>query len=371
MADEQYKWLNRDAAERLLRGEPLEAVDADTRAAADRLTGALGALTAPTSDVPSVDAELPGEEAALAAFRKARAEREGEAAVLTGHDATRVTAQSADVGLVRLGRRAPEARRARWGRTVRLGLAAALTAGMLGGVAVATGTGALPAGLPVPFRDDRPEPAPSVSDAETPDRLVGSPSPEGPAGRSAGEPSPEDTPGGPADKGAKDDTAKGGDAAAKPGSQDSGNAGQSAGGGWRTSVLAACRDVRAGKDLDSGRKRGLEDAAGGKAKVKKYCDAVLSGPGDSDATGTGKGTPDDVPGGGDDGDDGAHSGPDKGTKDKGRPDWGSDGDSPGTVPGGNNPRGHGGLAVPTPRRHLPGSAPPSPICTALGATAAT
>ena len=70
MADEQYRWLDRDAAERLLRGEPLEAVDAGTRDQVDRLAEALGALAAEprlSSD------ELPGEAAALAAFRKARA----------------------------------------------------------------------------------------------------------------------------------------------------------------------------------------------------------------------------------------------------------------------------------------------------------
>jgi hypothetical protein len=37
MADEQYRWLDRDTAERLLRGESLEAVDRPTRDQADRL----------------------------------------------------------------------------------------------------------------------------------------------------------------------------------------------------------------------------------------------------------------------------------------------------------------------------------------------
>lgn len=77
MADEQDKWLDRDAAERLLRGEPLEAVDADTQGRAKRLADVLGALApepAPTS------AELPGEAVALAAFQRARADRQGEVA---------------------------------------------------------------------------------------------------------------------------------------------------------------------------------------------------------------------------------------------------------------------------------------------------
>lgn len=75
MADEQYRWLNRDAAERLLRGESLEAVDADTRARADRLAEALGALSAEFAPVSPQSPELPGEEAALAAFRMARTAR--------------------------------------------------------------------------------------------------------------------------------------------------------------------------------------------------------------------------------------------------------------------------------------------------------
>lgn len=72
MADERYRWLDLETAERLLRGESLEAVDEAARDQAERLAKTLDALTvepAPTSD------GLPGEEAALAAFRKVRAER--------------------------------------------------------------------------------------------------------------------------------------------------------------------------------------------------------------------------------------------------------------------------------------------------------
>ncbi|MEU7253325.1 hypothetical protein AB0A87_35185, partial [Streptomyces sp. NPDC045251] len=77
MADEQDRWLDRETAEILLRGESLEAVDPAARDRAERLAEALGALTAPP--VPASE-ELPGEAAALAAFRKARAERADEAA---------------------------------------------------------------------------------------------------------------------------------------------------------------------------------------------------------------------------------------------------------------------------------------------------
>ncbi|MER6694839.1 hypothetical protein ABT329_38990, partial [Streptomyces minutiscleroticus] len=81
MADEQDKWLNREAAERLLRGEPLECADAAVRARADRLAGTLRALAAGT---PPTGPELPGEAAAVAAFRQARTgAAEGRYEVLT------------------------------------------------------------------------------------------------------------------------------------------------------------------------------------------------------------------------------------------------------------------------------------------------
>ncbi|MGW4274048.1 extensin, partial [Streptomyces seoulensis] len=76
MADEQYRWLDRDTAERLLRGEPLDTVDPAVRDQAERLARALNALAAdPYADAPQAAAELPGEAAALAAFRKATADR--------------------------------------------------------------------------------------------------------------------------------------------------------------------------------------------------------------------------------------------------------------------------------------------------------
>ncbi|MFC1263494.1 hypothetical protein ACFBEZ_32430, partial [Streptomyces sp. CC302I] len=62
MADEQDRWLDRETAEILLRGESLEAVDPAARDRAERLAEALGALAAapaPTSE------EMPGEAAAL------------------------------------------------------------------------------------------------------------------------------------------------------------------------------------------------------------------------------------------------------------------------------------------------------------------
>lgn len=184
MADEHYKWLDREAAERLLRGEPLEAVAGDDLRQAERLSAALHALTGLRS---GPEGELPGEDVALKAFREARAVSAMDAAV------TRSTPGPAAFEPVRHGRhragagvpagpagpgrgRAGESRGPRWGRPVRFGLAAAVAACMVGGVAVAAGTGVLPS----PFGGGRqePNPATTVSSAASPDRPLASPSPD-------------------------------------------------------------------------------------------------------------------------------------------------------------------------------------------------
>ncbi|MFD5076037.1 hypothetical protein [Streptomyces sp. NPDC058371] len=268
MADEQYKWLDRDAAERLLRGEPLEAVDADARKQADRLAEALGTLAA---EAALSSAELPGEAAALAAFRGARTGRDGEEAFLGRRGRTRSAAHSGDAGLIRLGRSGPGGRRAHWGRPVRIGLAAALAAGMIGGVAVAAGTGA----LPTPFRDHAPTPGTSVSAAVTSEQPLLSPSPGATAEGGVGAPTPDGTTNGPTAGGSASDEAEdGGVASGRPGASGRGKSGRY--GKWR-GLLSSCRDFRRGKELDRERRRALEDAAQGSSRVRKYCEAVLGG----------------------------------------------------------------------------------------------
>ncbi|MDQ1036566.1 hypothetical protein QFZ75_002982 [Streptomyces sp. V3I8] len=291
------RWLDRDTAERLLRGEPLETADAGVRAQADRLSGAFDALIATTAGTPSADTELPGEEAALAAFRTARTGRDGKAAGQaeptgqagragqygrTGqpdrgpHARTNTVAlprtpapgTSLDAGLVRLGgpgreRRVPSL----WGRPVRYGLAAALAAGMIGGVAAAATAGVLA------FGGEEPESGASATAAVTPDRPSRTPSPAGTDGddpRSGGAGAP--TAGGAAPSaGAEDDTDPG--TGTQPGSEDSGRAGRP---GQRSAGLAAaCRDHRDGEDLAPGRRRTLEDAAHGAAQVDEYCKGLL------------------------------------------------------------------------------------------------
>lgn len=191
MADEQYRWLDRETAERLLRGESLEAVDAADRDQAERLAKTLEALTA---EPPLTSAELPGEAAALAAFRAAREGRDNTSATV-GDGPGRTAPEAADVGLVRLGRPARAARRPRWARPVRLGLAAALAVGMVGGIGVAAGTGVLPTpfdrneparpaatvSAPVPTENPLISPSPRAGDEEEPTPDGGSEPPPPPA----------------------------------------------------------------------------------------------------------------------------------------------------------------------------------------------
>ncbi|MER5751735.1 hypothetical protein [Streptomyces sp. NPDC002088] len=263
MADEQYRWLDRETAERLLRGEPLDnAVDATARDRAERLAGTLGALSAATPPLSS--AELPGEAAALAAFRAARTARGAERSA-AGHRAHARTSYSVDAGLVRLGRPAPVADRPRWGRPVRLGLSAALAVGMVGGVAVAAGTGV----LPTPFGGVEPGPAASVSAAASPDRPLVSPAPYGTAGGATGPATPDST------GSAGRDTARGTNGGAGAEGSDSGDrAGTGTGSSW-SGATAACQDVRAGRDLGAERRRALEGVAGGSTRVWKYCKGIL------------------------------------------------------------------------------------------------
>ncbi|HET9380854.1 MAG TPA: hypothetical protein VFP69_08490 [Streptomyces sp.] len=260
MADERYRWLDRETAERLLSGEPLEAVDAAACEQAEQLADTLGALSA---TAPLSCEELPGEAGALAAFRKMHAEREAGIAPVGG--------PAEDAGPVLLGRRGAGERR-RWGRPARLGLAAALAAGMLGGVAVAAGTGA----LPLPFRPDEPEPGTSVSVDETTEPLV-TPPPDG-SSHDDGRTGSPDGPSG------KDDDGRGED--------DDPDGTASGGSAWEQArqLAAACRDVRDGNELDAERRHALESAAGGAAKVWKYCESVLAGSEDEDGPGTGHGT---------------------------------------------------------------------------------
>lgn len=290
MADQRDEWLDQEAAERLLRGEPVDPAGVDARHQALLLAGLLddAAARGPVTE------PLRGEDAALAAFRKAR---DGGAAEL--------------LPTVRL---APEAGPVSWARSVRWGLAASLAGLAVGGVAVAAGTGV----LPTPFGDPRPAPASSVSGAATPGPITSEPpagrlrSPDGPSPVSPpSSPGTPAVPGGAGTPGAGDGAGSGpGDASAAP------HDGRTEGTGsrdWYSKTVEACRDHRNGT-LDEERKRKLEAAAQGADRVKRFCDRMLSADGGGED-------------GGDDGDGGdGGQGGDDGEQD----DDGEDGDGSGS-----------------------------------------
>jgi hypothetical protein len=330
MADEDYEWLDREAAERLLSGEPVDGTDHHARAQAAQLAKALAALAADDragSVVPAdVSPELPGEAAALAAFREARGPAARPASTRVGAGET-----------VRIGRESEPARPARWARPVRYSLAAVLAGCMIGGVAVAAGTGVLPS----PFGDrDRPGPAASASPLASPEPLA-SPSgggseapdvepddvtttPEGSSREPGGSKPPQGTEG---SGSTSKDTADG--TTTRPGG--SGDAGrEDEAKGWYRKVVTACRDYRSG-DLQGDKRRRLEEAAKGPQRVTEFCGRVLDGSGSdrehSGGNGNGNGNTGGGTGGGGSDDDGG--------KDDDKSD-GSDRD------GGNDHEGNGG-----------------------------
>ncbi|WP_405692821.1 hypothetical protein [Streptomyces sp. NBC_01185] len=304
MADEQHEWLDADVAEKLLRGEPVGPVDDHAGTEARRLEAALLALRT----VSPPDGELPGEKAVLAAFREARGAGRAGAASPAGH-----TGQQDVLRTVRIGASpAAPLRRPRWTRPVRYGLAVSLVGCALGGVAVAGGTGVLPA----PFGGHgSPVPASSVSAAASPEEL-GAEEPD------AGEPSPlpSVTPGVPRPPRASEvpvPPGGGTDGSDGPAGQTDGGADREGedreGGGteggtdgreapgrnpaevYRKSVKA-CRGHRA-DSLSRDEERRLLELARGEANLDRFCDRLL-GADDRDG-GSGQDGPDDGKGDGD------------------------------------------------------------------------
>ncbi|MET8683935.1 hypothetical protein ABZV77_06930 [Streptomyces sp. NPDC004732] len=384
MADEQHKWLDRDAAERLLRGEPLEGIDSAARAQAERLARALSALDrvgepgelgepgvagvpgaaghspqatheatheaahaaaheADRDDAQAVpgavaargtgtgtgtgSGELPGEAAALAAFRAVRAGGAGVARGGSSRTAPYATpaheaAAGETVRLGRAGNRPPS----RWGRPVRFGVAAALAGCMIGGVAVAAGTGVLPS----PFgKHSSPGPAVSASSGATPEEPTASPT-EG-----AHEPSedlspdetttPDEEPSSREPASSPPPEAEAGDERTRVPQQPTGDKKPPRGDEakrWYRKAVAACRAYRSG-ELQGEKRRRLEEAAKGPARVEEFCGRILGGSGNGGQHGGGQGGGDGH--GGDDGDGGGDG--DNGSG--GEEDGGSGGDAGG------------------------------------------
>lgn len=303
MADERNRWLDRAAADRLLRGEPAEpvgpAADPRARIEAARLRAALDALAA-SAEPPSAGAELPGEAAAMAAFRAARPA--GAPGAVRSRAALPDTT---DEPLIDLGSRAA-ARAPRRARTVSFGLAAALASVAVGGLAAAAG-----AGLLERSRHDSAGPGPAMSvsadENRAPDTASGAPAP-----------APKLTPAPPTDgahatapsgaaqsPGADGRTAAGTgtDAGTSSGTSATGGSGKDAQGGQsgvggkdgiqetfgtgdaakerereqnRLKAVDLCEEYRAGR-LDGDRRERLARLANGITRIPDYCKTVLDG----------------------------------------------------------------------------------------------
>ncbi|WP_405856905.1 hypothetical protein OG361_24860 [Streptomyces sp. NBC_00090] len=286
MADERYQWLDQEAAERLLRGEPVDALDDPARSEVRRLAEALESARKHAT-VPGPRAaraggvELPGEAAALAAFRRATAERAALAAAAAPHGTLRTDhgdrTDLAELGRVRLAPVTAPARR--WGRSVRYGLAAAVAAVTVGGVAVAAGTGVLPL--------VGPEPASSVTAVESPDPIVSGSVQKDPLSPS---PAPDDTdPGSSPSPGVSSSpsspvspsltspptgrhTPEPGRTTPTPGGSKSVDGGTA----LREKALNACRDFRSGRLDEAGRRQLTSNLRSGET-LRRYCDRILSG----------------------------------------------------------------------------------------------
>ncbi|MFF4264207.1 hypothetical protein ACFY7Y_34050 [Streptomyces virginiae] len=304
MADERNRWLDEAAAEELLRGEPVEpvgpAADQRARNEAARLRAALDALGGVNAPLPA-GGELPGEAAAVAAFRAAR----GGARPVAAPDVTALSEEP----LIDLGRvvavPAPRRRRA-----VSFGLAAALASVAVGGLAAAAGAGLLdgsrhdsagpgpamsvsagedPApgiGSGAPSASSKPTPTPQpYGSNSTP--ATGATQPPGPDGRTA-------TPG----TGAGAGTSSGSSATAGAGKDVQGGSGATGGiggkdidrdtfGGGTTGgkdrdrdgdtllkVADLCTEFKAGR-LDEARRERLSRLANGLTRIPDYCKSVL------------------------------------------------------------------------------------------------
>jgi hypothetical protein len=291
MPDEHDRWLDRETAERLLRGERLGAEDPGPARDLARMLDSLSA--GPAGPAADSTAGAAGEDAAVAAFRSARAARPvravRDARLATGADAPDTPGAARPVrDLTRRGRAAARHR---------FVLTAALVTGVVGGgVAIGGGlhgfvsgdgapAGSVATGVPLPTGTSTPVPLGSESPAAgLPGGVLSGitggvgvrPSPGGEDRGSSDDTGHEDAPGaaGPGD--GKDDEDGAGNG---PGSPDGRSAER--GHGKRESLREACRDHLAGRPLTAEQRRRLE-AAAGSAGVAAYC-AGQTGDGDGEA----------------------------------------------------------------------------------------
>ncbi|MFC8827195.1 hypothetical protein ACFT9I_17855 [Streptomyces sp. NPDC057137] len=340
MAHERETWLDRGVAELLLRGRPVETADVHAQAQADRLARVLEEAADDAYDVYAGSAELPGEAAALAAFRQSVGTTAGTTVGTPGRTASRswdadARAGGDGIGTVRLDPERGGVRLPSFGRPLRLGLAAAVAGCALSGVAAGAGFLYAPSAGESP-----PRPANSLSDALTPEPLVS----ESPSSSLDPPPLPADTEGGadsvaPGASGA--DTGAGGPKNTKK-SQATGNGWRSGDGEkWYVKLVQACNEYRSGKIAPS-KKELLEDAAKGPQGVTRLCNQLLSGDPDGDGHHDGaQGNGGNGNGGGDGGSTGGGGGdgPQSGGPIEGGP---AEGGTPGDTGGGTDGGSSGG-----------------------------
>ncbi|MCG0288131.1 hypothetical protein [Streptomyces sp. PSAA01] len=332
--DHRYSWLDDSAAERLLRGEPVEgqpgAPDGrgdESYAEAERLAAVLSAVAgAGRPAAPSDASALPGEEAAMAAFRAARVAVEAEAEAVAEPEVARRPQR-----IRKLRERQPRLR-----RPLRAGMIAMVAGCALSGFAAAAGV------LPTPFGPSHHTPGPSVSMSDA-----------GPGGESAHPEISEDGgttapgPSGSSDNDASDagsNGTQGGTVTSGPEGGDTGKDGKTKGPsskgkhgtpGWALRICPRYLTAElTGVDLDKKSLKKLTEAAGSESAIHGYCTQILA----DDKTGAprsddGGENPDN--GGGDSGSD---SGPDGGGN--GGSDGPGSGDSGG--PGGGDAGGDSG-----------------------------
>ncbi|WP_055546840.1 hypothetical protein [Streptomyces sp. NBRC 110028] len=299
--DHRYSWLDDKAAERLLRGEPVEGRhgtpdDRSDRphAEAERLAAVLGAVAQlarrPDGAAPGGTAPLPGEEAAVAAFRAARAKPTVvpmSAEDQVGAELTRI-ARSGEPAA------APAGRRTGWRgmrRPLRAGMVAAVAACTLSGFAVAAAAGVLPFG----HGDGTPGPGASVSDtgpgggeSARPEISGGggsSTSPDGTGGGTSEGPQGRGVPGGDEGHG-KDKRGKHGKHGKRDGRGDQGKGEKGVPGAWKTGTgqgkgngqraRGACRrylaaEAGTGPAVGKNALNKLTRAAGSRSGIHDYC----------------------------------------------------------------------------------------------------
>ncbi|MBI0316513.1 hypothetical protein, partial [Streptomyces javensis] len=281
--DHRYSWLDDKAAERLLRGEPVEgqpgAPDGrsdQSYADAERLAAVLSAAAgAGRTAAPSDASALPGEEAAVAAFRAARVEVDAEAGAGSVAEVAEMDMARRPLRIRRFRERQPRLR-----RPLRAGMVAVVAGCALSGFAVAAAAGV----LPTPFGQSDHTPGPSVSMSDG-----------GPGGDSAHPEISEDggttTPGpsGSGDNDASDvgsNGAQGGTAPADPEDGGKGKNGKSKGSSkgepgvpkWALRVCPRYLDSETGvgADLDKKSLKKLTKAAGGASAIHGYCTQILA-----------------------------------------------------------------------------------------------